>query len=90
MLPTCLRHLSPTFTSELPPQLPPQLPPKLPPKKKFTPTKQQQSFPTNNTREEKLRKIGRLLVNMAKDELIVKSPNGKKWKITEKGEKELY
>ena len=63
-------------------------------KKKFTPTftpaKQQQPFPANNTREEKLRKIGRLLVNMAKDELIVKSSNGKKWKITEKGEKELY
>ena len=56
----------------------------------FTPTKQQQPFPTNNTRDEKLRKIGRLLVNMAKDELIVKSPNGKKWQITEKGEKELY
>jgi len=26
---------------------------------------------------------------MAKDELIVKSSNGKKWLITEKGEKEL-
>ena len=50
----------------------------------------QHVFPANNTREEKLRKIGRLLVNMAKDELIVKSSNGKKWKITEKGEKELY
>ena len=50
----------------------------------------QHLFPANNTRDEKLRKIGRLLVNMAKDELIVKSTNGKKWKITEKGEKELY
>lgn len=50
----------------------------------------QHVFPANNTRDEKLRKIGRLLVNMAKDELIVKSSNGKKWKITEKGEKELY
>ena len=50
----------------------------------------QHVFPTNNTREEKLRKIGRLLVNMAKDELIVKLSNGKNWKITEKGEKELY
>ena len=50
----------------------------------------QHVFPANNTRNEKLRKIGRLLVNMAKDELIVKSSNGKKWLITEKGEKELY
>lgn len=50
----------------------------------------QHVFPANNTREEKLRKIGCLLVNMAKDELIVKSSNEKKWKITEKGEKELY
>lgn len=50
----------------------------------------QHVFPANNTRDEKLRKIGRLLVNMAKDELIVKSSNGKKWLITEKGEKELY
>ena len=47
-------------------------------KKKLAPTKQQQPFPANNTREEKLRKIGHLLVNMAKDELIVKSSNGKK------------
>ena len=50
----------------------------------------QHVFPANNTRDEKLRKIGRLLVNMAKDKLIVKSSNGKKWLITEIGEKELY
>jgi len=45
----------------------------------------QHVFPANNTRNEKLRKIGRLLVNMAKDELIVKSSNGKKWLITVSG-----
>jgi len=49
----------------------------------------QHVFPANNTRDEKLRRIGRLLVNMAKNGLITKSSNGKQWIITQKGEEEL-
>ena len=45
-------------------------------------------FPASISREEKLRKIGRILVNMAKKDLIKKSANGKKWLITDKGEQE--
>ena len=46
-------------------------------------------FPSSNTHDEKLRKIGRILVRMAQDDLIQKSPNGRKWIITPKGEQEL-
>lgn len=49
----------------------------------------QHVFPSNLTHDEKLRRIGRLLVYLAKDGLIMKSSNGKQWIITEKGEKEL-
>lgn len=45
-------------------------------------------LPASNTHDEKLRKIGRILVNMAENDLLKKSPNGKKWMITEKGEME--
>ena len=38
---------------------------------------------------DKLRKIGRLLGTMAKENLICKTDKGKKWNITEKGESEL-
>ena len=48
----------------------------------------QHVFPSNLTHDEKLRRIGRLLVYLAKDGLIMKSSNGKQWIITEKGEKE--
>lgn len=37
----------------------------------------QHVFPANNSHDEKLRRIGRLLINMAKDGLLTKSPNGK-------------
>ena len=46
-------------------------------------------FPANNSHDEKLRRIGRLLINMAKDGLLTKSPNGKKWIISQKGEEEF-
>lgn len=46
-------------------------------------------FPSSNTHDEKLRKIGRILVRMAQDDLIQKSPNGRKWIITPKGEQEF-
>ena len=49
----------------------------------------QHVFPANNSHDEKLRRIGRLLINMAKDGLLTKSPNGKKWIITQKGEEKF-
>ena len=49
----------------------------------------QHVFPSSLTRDEKLRKIGRLLGTMAKENLICKTDKGKKWNITEKGESEL-
>ena len=49
----------------------------------------QHVFPASYTHEEKLRKIGRILGIMAKDNLIGKPSKGKKWYITEKGEFEL-
>ncbi len=49
----------------------------------------QHVFPANNSHDEKLRRIGRLLINMAKDGLLIKSPNGKKWIISQKGEEEF-
>jgi len=35
-------------------------------------------LPASNTHDEKLRKIGRILVNMAKSDLLKESSNGKK------------
>lgn len=49
----------------------------------------QHVLPSGSKHDEKLRKIGRLLVKMAEEGLIMKSENGKQWHITEKGEKEL-
>ena len=49
----------------------------------------QHVFPSSLTCDEKLRKIGRLLGTMAKENLIFKTDKGKKWNITEKGESEL-
>ena len=49
----------------------------------------QHVFPTSLTRDEKLRKIGRLLAAMAKENLISKTNKEKRWTITEKGEFEL-
>lgn len=49
----------------------------------------QHVFPSSLTRDEKLRKIGRLLGTMAEENLICKTDKGKKWNITEKGESEL-
>lgn len=49
----------------------------------------QHVFPSGNTHDEKLRKIGRLLVNMADDGLLKKSESGKQWYITDKGEQEF-
>lgn len=49
----------------------------------------QHILPSNLNREEKLRKIGRLLIKLADDELITKGQNGKDWLITDKGEQEL-
>ncbi|WP_448827005.1 hypothetical protein [Capnocytophaga bilenii] len=43
----------------------------------------------SNTYDEKLRKIGRLLVNMANQGFLRKSESGKQWFITEKGEDEF-
>ena len=49
----------------------------------------QHIFPSSNTYDEKLRKIGRLLVNMANQGLLRKSESGKQWFITDKGEDEF-
>lgn len=49
----------------------------------------QHLLPANSSYDEKLRKIGRLLVKMFEEGLIEKSENGKRWHITEKGDKEL-
>ena len=49
----------------------------------------QHVLPSNSSYDEKLRKIGRLLVKMFEEGLIEKSENGKRWHITEKGDKEL-
>ena len=46
-------------------------------------------LPSGSNYDEKLRKIGRLLVKMSEEGFIKKSENGKQWYITEKGEKEL-
>ena len=47
------------------------------------------SIPFILTVDKVLGKIGRLLGNMAKENLICKTDKGKKWNITEKGESEL-
>lgn len=49
----------------------------------------QHVLPSGSSHDEKLRKIGRLLVKMANEGFIRKSENGKQWHITEKGENEL-
>lgn len=49
----------------------------------------QHLLPANSSYDEKLRKIGRLLVKMFEEGLIEKSEKGKRWHITEKGDKEL-
>lgn len=49
----------------------------------------QHVYPSDISSDEKLRKIGRLLVSMAKEGLIKKDENGKQWLITRKGEQEL-
>ena len=49
----------------------------------------QHVLPANSNYDEKLRKIGRLLVKMFAEGLIEKSENGKRWHITEKGKSEL-
>ena len=49
----------------------------------------QHVYPSDISSDEKLRKIGRLLVSMAKEGLIKKDDNGKQWLITKKGEQEL-
>ena len=49
----------------------------------------QHALPSGSSRDEKLRYIGHLLVNMAKDGLIKKSENGKQWYITGEGKNEL-
>ena len=46
-------------------------------------------YPSDISSDEILRKIGRLLVSMAKEGLIKKDENGKLWLITRKGEQEL-
>ena len=46
-------------------------------------------FPSYNNHDEKLRKIGRLLVEMANQGLLRKSESGKQWFITEKGEEDF-
>lgn len=49
----------------------------------------QHSLPSGSSRDEKLRYIGRLLVELAHDGLISKSVTGKVWMITDKGELDL-
>ena len=49
----------------------------------------QHVLPSSYTYDEKLRRIGNLLRKMAKEDLVIKAPNGKQWNITIKGEQEL-
>lgn len=49
----------------------------------------QHIFPSSKNHDEKLRKIGRLLVDMANQGLLRKSESGKQWFITERGEEEF-
>ncbi len=49
----------------------------------------QHIYPSTSTHDEKLRKIGRLLVNMAQKGLLRKSGSGKQWFITGEGERDL-
>lgn len=49
----------------------------------------QHSLPLGSSRDEKLRYIGRLLVELAHDGVISKSVTGKVWMITDKGELDL-
>ena len=49
----------------------------------------QHVFSAANTYNEKLRKIGRLLVKMSDVGLLIKSESGKQWHITNKGKQEL-
>lgn len=49
----------------------------------------QHVLPLGSSEDEKLRKIGRLLVELAENGLICKSKNGKQWCITQKGKSEV-
>lgn len=49
----------------------------------------QYALPASSSHDEKLRKIGRLLVKMAEEGLLTKSESGKLWLITDKGKVEI-